>query len=501
MPIVSPIRSPILGGADRPWTPAQQAAFAALWDSRDLPYGGVQTWPAARRATMIVTQGTEANRPASGRAGLVFDGSNDSLTRTRLKGTLISTTALPDASGGDAGQGFTCTGLTRAPDGTWWAGNDGRDINGDLTYAPSLVHLSADFATVLDEILLAPLYPGIESVQGVAYDTSDDTLWFSDLAGDVVRHIQTDGTALDTDDIAFTAPNGLAYDSGRDMLYVGTTSGVSRITMAGEEDAAYDAGASTWDQLWYDATHDLIVVSWGSNGQNGGLVVLDLDNDRVVAEYDLPGSDAIEGIHIDARRLVVLNDAYFHGSPSAVNAVLVYDIPPYASGVVDVFGLFLVTSTTTTDAILCAGDPVGGPGWGLFAASNAQLRVFANTAAGTTERVQIDCAVATLTAMQLVYARIDAATEAVTIWRNGVERETTGSPAALNGILYAMTTMSIGNAPDTGTRQPAMTIELLGYTMGAGDRLRTEGWMAHRAGRRDLLPADHPYRHYEPMAA
>ncbi|MBK8246210.1 MAG: hypothetical protein IPK85_02205 [Gemmatimonadetes bacterium] len=354
--------------------------------------------------------------------------------------------------------------------------------------------MSADFSTKLGEILLAPLYPGIESVQGVAYDTSDDTLWFSDLSGNLVRHIQTDGTLLDDDDIAFTAPNGLAYDAGRDMLYVGTTSGVSRITMAGAEDAAYDAGASTWDQLFYDSTYDLVYVSWGTNGSDGGVVVVDLDEDRIVAEYSLPGFDAAEGIHLSGRTLTTLNDGYFHGTPSGENAALVYDIQPGVSDVVDIFGLFSVSSTTTTDAILCAGDPVGGPGWGLFAASNAQLRVFANTAAGTTERVQIDCSVATLTAMQLVYVRIDTASKAVTIWRNGVQRETTGSAAALDGRLSGHAVLNIGNAPDTGARQPAMVVKCLGYYMGEGDRERTQAWMAWTFGHTDMLPSNDPYK-------
>jgi hypothetical protein len=483
------------------WTPLDDAALADLWDGRDLEDGAVASWASASDPGTTVAQSTSDNRPTASSGTVAFDGSNDSLSRTRLTGTLIATYSLPDASGGDPGEGFTCTGLVRAPDGTWWCGNDGRNLDGDLTYAPSLVHMSADWSTKLGEILLAPLYPGIESVQGVAYDTSDDTLWFSDLSGNLIRHIQTDGTVLDSDDIAFTAPNGLAYDAARDMLYVGTTSGVSRVTMAGAVDAAYDAGASTWDQLWYDADLDLVYVSWGTNGSDGGLVVVDIDEDRIVAEYDLPGFDAAEGIHLDGRTLTTLNDGYFHGTPSGANAVLVYDIQPGAARVVDIFGLFSVASTTTTDSVICAGDPIGGPGWGLFAASNAQLRVFANTAAGTTERVQIDCSVATLTAMQLVYVRIDTTNEAVTIWRNGVERETTGSAAALDGILTGHAALAIGNAPDTGARQPAMSVKCLGYYMGAGDRQRTQAWMAWAFGHTDLLPSDDPYKLAPPWNA
>jgi hypothetical protein len=56
--------------------------------------------------------------------------------------------SLPDASGGDAGQGFSIAGFAYDDaDGTWWAVNGGLNYDGSSAdRQQSLVHLSADFA-------------------------------------------------------------------------------------------------------------------------------------------------------------------------------------------------------------------------------------------------------------------------------------------------------------------------------------------------------------------
>jgi len=484
-------------GYNKLWNPTLDSNLGDLWNALNLVDGPIASWSSEKTPGTTLNQSTSDNQPIKEDNYIQFDGSNDSMSRTRHTGILLQRKELPDGAGATVGTGFTCTGLSKAPDGTWWIANDGRSINDDLTYEPSLIHLNSDFNVKLDEILLSDLYPGIESVQGITYDTSDDTIWFSDLSNDAIRHISLDGTVLN-DEISFSNPNGLAYDSTRDMLYVGTTSGLSRIDKSGNVDATYNAGASTWDQLWYDPLLDLVWVSWGTNGIDGGLVVVDLEEDRIVAEYNLPGFDAAEGIHIDGNILTCLNDGYFHGTSSGRNEVLIYELQPSTSNIIDIFGLFSIEGTTTTDAIIVAGNPIGGPGWGLFAASTAELRIFANTAAGTSERIQINCAVASLTSLQLVYARINTDNKDVTIWRNGVERVTTGSTAAIDGYLAGQTILTVGNAPDTNARQPTMKLCCLGYYVGGGNRIKTQAWMAHTFGLTSLLPNDDPYKNSPP---
>jgi hypothetical protein len=98
---------------------------------------------------------------------------------------------LPDASGGDAGQGFSIAGFAHDDaDGTWWAVNGGLNYDGSSSdRQQSLVHLSADFSTNLGEIDLDAVLPDLdtndESPQAVAVDNANGYLWVgADCAGD-----------------------------------------------------------------------------------------------------------------------------------------------------------------------------------------------------------------------------------------------------------------------------------------------------------------------------
>lgn len=215
---------------------------------------------------------------------------------------------------------FTITGLARAEDGSWWAGNHGKLTESD-PYRPSLVHLSADFK-VIGEIPLAERYPGIESVQGVAVD--GDTLWFADLAGKALRHLTMTGEPLGTMPLGYT-PNGIAIsgaaiwinDFNSDRLELRRLSdGVLLRT------ATVDVGAQR-DQLSMCA--DTLLYSYGPNRKPGRVDVYDGTLHRL-RTLRLAGADAIEGIVQVANTLYVANDArYHHGNP-AKNRILIYPL-------------------------------------------------------------------------------------------------------------------------------------------------------------------------------
>jgi hypothetical protein len=88
---------------------------------------------------------------------ITFDGTDDVMTGAAVDDTgavipgarHLRDYALPDASGGDTGQGFSIAGFAYDDaDGTWWAVNGGLNYDGSSAdRQQSLVHLSSDFAT------------------------------------------------------------------------------------------------------------------------------------------------------------------------------------------------------------------------------------------------------------------------------------------------------------------------------------------------------------------
>lgn len=241
--------------------------------------------------------------------------------------SLVSAANLPDGAGGDTGKGFTCTGLAYDPTtDSFWAGNDGRNVEGDTSHVPSLVNLSKDGSTKLDEILLLSAFPSAQSIQGVAYDTSDDTLWFASFSEGVVRHISKAGADLGSITPSFT-PNGIAYNPSSDSLYIMSDTGVmeERSCSAGTLMNSWTiTGTVTPDHLFYEAPDKLWVI-YGANGTNGRMFPFNpLTGTYDVRGLRLQGADAVEGAVKLGNEIYVLNDAYFHSGNPALNRLLKY---------------------------------------------------------------------------------------------------------------------------------------------------------------------------------
>jgi DNA-binding beta-propeller fold protein YncE len=121
---------------------------------------------------------------------------------------MCATTALPDASGADAGQGFSIAGFAYDDaDGTWWAVNGGLNYDGSpADRQQSLVHLSADFSTNLGEIDLDAVLPDLdtndESPQAVAVDNANGYLWVASPTARVIHCFDKGtGTRVPANDI------------------------------------------------------------------------------------------------------------------------------------------------------------------------------------------------------------------------------------------------------------------------------------------------------------
>ncbi|WP_129586250.1 calcium-binding protein [Sphingomonas montana] len=243
---------------------------------------------------------------------------------------LTARLTLPDVSNAaEVGYGYPSTGAALdAVDFTFW-GSYGL---ASASSSAGVVHLSADLTTVLATYTSESLGLPPGSAQGVAYDRSDDTVWYilkATSTGAYLVHITKDGSLLGSTRLADGKSNGLAYDSLRDQLIISNdnanVSWVDKGTLVKTGKGFTAAGANN-DQLSYDATRDELLISAGRNGVSGTVKRYDVSNvDAVLVEtITLAGADAIEGIVLYGHDYLVWNDAKTHPGDPAVNGVLIY---------------------------------------------------------------------------------------------------------------------------------------------------------------------------------
>jgi hypothetical protein len=488
----------------------ESAVLGGYWDYRDLADGAVSSWASRDTSQQAAVQATGSLQPTKGATGVVFDGTDDVTRAVTLIPRFLTSTTLPDgASASTAGKGWTCTGLARAPDGTFYVGNHGKAQSGDPTFEPSIVHVSADFTTILDEILLLPLYPGIGSVQGVVYDTSDDTLWFANVLESKVCHLTLAGALVGDDITCSFKPNGIAHDPTADKMWIWEeqTDGDGLESRSCVDGTVVNAEVSmalsgSNDMLFYDDANKTLFLSHGDNGAAGNITLYS----TATATLQLKASivltaevDAVEGFVIDGNRLYVANDSFFHPGLTDTNIIVTLAIPPPVANIVDLWGVITVPATTGTDAIFGLGDPLSNATLGvmLYSASATDLRLFAHTGGtGTTTQESVIAVSPSLTVPRIVYARADQTNDLLTIWVDGTS-VATDSGAALVGSLCGWNLLRIGGLNSAG-RSPTMTVKAIGYNMGAGDRQVIEGYLAHSFGLKAQLPSDHPYKTVAP---
>lgn len=254
--------------------------------------------------------------------------------------TMSGASQLPD---GDhpvaAGRGMGSTGLARDPiDGCWWVGNG---VASAQSYA-GVTRLSPDLSTILGvyDVTgwgLGGSYNG--SMQGVAFDTSDATLWAVLKAtvggGAFLLHIARSGALIDAP-IALpqATANGVAYDAVDDRLAIlhDASPGVVRwFSKAGADLSAtrqvLSLPSNFADHLCFDPVTGELLVSWGDSGiagmigrynrtSYGGWALVGVDT--------LTGADAIEGVAAFEGSYHVVNDAATHPGAPVANRILRY---------------------------------------------------------------------------------------------------------------------------------------------------------------------------------
>lgn len=266
--------------------------------------------------------------------------------------TLLAAQNIPDGRGATPGTGFTITGLTRAADGTWWAANEGQAEPDDSSYTPSLVHLSADFSTLLGEINLPS---PARAIQGLAYKPQTGEIFVGSLSERLIRVYGEDGTYIRSiSPNAGTSVNGLAYDPTLDAIIVGHENGNASVRVIDWHSATTGAYIKSItvvnepDQLFFDPSYGAegaLYYSYGDSGVGkvGYVQKVDVASGAILGTFTLPTADSIEGIYFDGSTMFAANDAYFHRGSPALNRVLTYDTSPEA---------LVIDRRTSTDAFV-----------------------------------------------------------------------------------------------------------------------------------------------------
>jgi hypothetical protein len=522
------------GHASLLWTPQNDIdLYGGLWwDAADVADGSVSALVSRCGKGHQLIQATGASQPTkSGGVGtsskINFDG-GDSLARAQATNVAVHTKSntVPDSafgmSPGATGKGFTCTGFANIP-GTnyFWIGNHGDKSAGhDNTgpWDPSLMLVYRDPATgVMTKIqefgVLALIGAGTESIQGVTFDTSDNTLWFAIATGTKkgVYHVTQAGVLLSDTITATWAPNGIAYDPRDDGMWIGRESSdgnglekrscsTGAVTMA-----SINPGLSNADILLFDTvTHELL-LSYGPNGAAGNIQVYNAEAMTSLVNYGsilLPTQcDTTEGVAIRLADLLInVNDGFYHTGASLLNAgVEARCMPPCPLQFSINTTLGLVGGTTGTDCFLECGTPLSGPGWGLYPTSATGLNLIVNTgASGTSQQATLVGVVPSMTASaRLVDCYIDnrPSVKSMTMYVDGTLIGTQSLSACQGGIMTAGT-LRFGTASDV--RPITGDIYDVALVAGQSNRVNMEGYRANRRALTGNLPANHLWKNAAP---
>ncbi|PZT35156.1 hypothetical protein A7X93_00695 [Stenotrophomonas maltophilia] len=310
-------------------TVAMVDSSTAAVDGRIDWHGNYQEW--AQGLAGYLANALLVEIDSVGRVGRILwaDGSQwPSGTPEPTQFVLVDQTSLPNgAQGENPSGGWTCTGLDVISTGKWLGcrlvGNDGRAYEGSsggqtAPFLCSIVCTSPDMRRILWELPCnTTAFPGIQSIQGVAWDTSDDTIWFADKTNKIIRHISLAGVKLLDEIVVSHTLNGIAYRPDLDAIYTPDegTSTIRLVSCADDSVLRTQTGIHPQaDQLHYEQGRNRLWATVGANGVDGQALVYDADTMALLETHTLKGSQSIEGIWYDpaAKALLTVNDGGFH---------------------------------------------------------------------------------------------------------------------------------------------------------------------------------------------
>ena len=461
-----------------------------------------------------------------------FDGTAALVTEMATP-AFVSTgwTMVPDYGAGAAGTGFSCTGLDRITTGDyagcWLVGDHGLpEIGGGGTQEARVHVISPDWRTIMLTIDVA----ATDTVQGVAWDSSDDTFWFIDAGDFSVRHFGLDGVEITGDIIDWTTegltaggtikPNSCAYIPADDALIVGGNTGTDYHifdcdSAASPRKLVTFTGPSASDQLDYQPDQDRLYIASDVGGALNkiqymefagalGPSVFKVQTLQSAVRYARAG----EGIEIDHEAGVgyMLNNAGFHTNLDAepqrniaITAKLTAPTSRVKSNTLLV-GLFAQGRGLLAggDVLVAGWDPLTDSGWYL-AQNNAGWQFYARSYPGETA-LNMSFAGDASTEHCIVLA-VDLGADTVQLWVDGVSLTASVDAGTIAGLTRPLdaTRLAVGAqwkvTDGTLDRHAAahITDVIVGTTVTTGARETVEGVLCWANGQQALLPGGHTY--------
>lgn len=238
---------------------------------------------------------------------------------------------LPDLRNSSKDAGFTCTGLTYDPnEDVFWVGNYGKETIDQKEISPSIVKLSRDFTTVLNEIKIKPLLNENDiNIQGLAYDSNENSLWFTDSKK--IYNLSKNGEILkelSLKQYEKYIPNGIAYDKKNDSLWVlFYYEYMLNISKEGKVLEVIRCDFKDQDHLTIDQDNNILIsIGADYSGDNNFICELNRESKSINVKYQLKNANAMEGILSLDGVLYVLNDGLYHSSINPSNMVSIYHI-------------------------------------------------------------------------------------------------------------------------------------------------------------------------------
>lgn len=225
-------------------------------------------------------------------------------------------------------KGFTCTGLTYdRKRNTFWIGNYGKLTPSDKLKTPSIIQVSADFKTILSKITFTD---SDIDIQGVSYDETTDTLWYSD--GKQVINCDIEGNFIKSINLGPYSkykPNGVSYDYQTETLWILCYYNyLLHYDLNGNLINSYQSDYIGQDHLCFNGNGQLCFSAGiDYNGSDNYVVIYSMDDMRIEKAYQVLESYAIEGISILDSTLFVVNDGLYHEAKINKNVVIKYTIP------------------------------------------------------------------------------------------------------------------------------------------------------------------------------
>ena len=508
-----------------------------VFDSRDVSSDGpVSSWQ-SKDGLKEVSNSANAQLPTKNAGAISFDGSDDVLSDViRGFGAPVSHdldpvwAAHPDYDGVQV----IPTGLTRAPDGSFWIANAsiGRSD-------PLFLRFSNDFSAVLEVVDLGQVYGTgvIGTPQDIVYDTDDDSIWFTSTSVDQVRNLTPNAgatggaTANPSKSFNFPNPQGLAIDYANNQLIVLESEGSAANKSAGvmrnvdkSTGATIASGTLTgfpfWDLMHFDQDSRALFITSGYEYAGAGadtfVGVFTIDSTAFIeqiASVREPTATAIEGLEYHDGKLYLNNNSGFHGGVgSGLNETLEYEVGRVVGDRVTlVYAGSIGGSNTGTTALMSLGQPFGlsgDQGAGILPNVDAnEMRFFVRNENGN--HVSSIYNFDIWDEAFILIADWDLRTQTVDLRFNGV-------PATLNrttgdGVLGQLTGFFTDrNRLDLGAffedaaiaRHTSNDAFVFGYRVANAAQVQSseeiEGWLAHEFNLTGSLPANHPYKTQAP---